>query len=29
MVGDKVWLRNEEVTARNPKERIGPFEIAR
>lgn len=28
-VGQRVWLRNEEVTAQNPKERIGPFEIVR
>lgn len=29
VVGEKIWLRNEEVTAANPAERIGPFEISR
>jgi hypothetical protein len=29
VVGQKIWIRNEEVTAANPKERIGPFEVVR
>jgi hypothetical protein len=29
VVGQKVWLRNEEVTALNPLERIGPFRVKR
>jgi len=28
-VGQKIWLRNEEVTATHPEERIGPFEVVR